>query len=319
MNIVVLDGYTLNPGDNPWDGVAKLGSLTVHDRTPADLIIERAKDAEIVLTNKTPLNADTLARLPRLRFIGVLATGYNVVDVGEASRRGIVVSNVPVYGTDTVAEFVLALLLDFTKKTAQHSRWVREGKWTSCADFCFWQNPNFQELAGKTIGIVGFGRIGQRVGELAHAFRMRIVANDNWRGAKVAFPFEWRSVETLFAEADFVTLHCPLTAENTGMVNRSLLSRMKQTACLINTARGPLVVEEDLAEALNAGVIAGAACDVVASEPIRSDNPLLKAKNITLTPHIAWAAREGRIRLMETTAENITAFIAGKPQNVVGR
>lgn len=319
MNIVVLDGYTLNPGDNPWDGIAKLGSLTVHDRTPADLIIERAKDAEIVLTNKTPLNADALARLPRLRFIGVLATGYNVVDVGEASRRGIVVSNVPVYGTDTVAEFVLALLLEFTKKTAQHSNWVREGKWTSCVDFCFWQNPNFQELAGKTIGIVGFGRIGQRVGELAHAFRMRIVANDSWRGAKVSYPFEWRSVETLFAEADFVTLHCPLTAENAGMVNRSLLSRMKKTACLINTARGPLVVEADLAEALNAGVIAGAACDVVSSEPIRSDNPLLAAKNITLTPHIAWAAREGRIRLMETTAENIAAFIAGKPQNVVGR
>ncbi len=317
MNIVVLDGYTLNPGDNPWDGISKFGALTVYDRTPADKIVERAKDAEIILTNKTPLSAETIAALPKLRFISVLATGYNIVDVKAAEQRGIAVSNVPIYGTDTVAEFVLSLILDFTKKPSLHDSLVKDGKWTECMDFCFWQNPNFSELAGKTIGIVGFGRIGQRVGELANAFRMKILANDNWHGAKTSYSFEWRELEELFTEADFVSLHCPLTPENEGMVNSRLLSRMKKTAFLVNTARGPLVVEADLAEALNADTIAGAACDVVSREPIRSDNPLLKAKNITITPHIAWAALEGRQRLMATTVENIAAFMEGKPQNVV--
>jgi len=317
MNIVVLDGHTLNPGDNPWDDVAKLGALTVHDRTPADQIIARAKDAEIVLTNKTPLGAGTIAALPKLRFISVLATGYNIVDTQAAAERGIVVSNVPVYGTDTVAEFVLSLILDFVKQPALHSGLVKAGQWTSCPDFCFWRNPNFRELAGKTIGIVGFGRIGQRVGELAHAFRMKVLAKDNWHGAKVAYPFEWRELDELFAESDFISLHCPLTPESNGMVNSRLLARMRETAFLVNTARGPLVNEADLAEALDNGVLAGAACDVVSVEPIRPDNPLLRAKNITITPHIAWAAREARQRLMRTVAENIAAFQAGKPQNVV--
>jgi glycerate dehydrogenase len=317
MNIVVLDGYTLNPGDNPWDGVSKLGALTVHDRTPTDKIVDRAKDAEIILTNKTPLSAETLAALPKLRFVSVLATGYNIVDTKAAAARGIVVSNVPVYGTDTVAEFVMALILDFTKQPALHGAWVKEGEWTNCPDFCFWRNPNFRELADKTIGIIGFGRIGQRVGGLAHAFRMKVLANDNWHGAKVAYPFEWREIDELLAESDFISLHCPLTPENHGMVNSRLLARVRKTAFLVNTARGPLVNEADLAEALNNGVIAGAACDVVSVEPIRPDNPLLKAKNLTITPHIAWAAREARQRLMRTTAENIAAFLAGTPVNVV--
>lgn len=316
-NIVVLDGHTLNPGDNPWDAVAALGNLTVHDRTPAAEIVARAADADIILTNKTPLDAATIARLPKLKFISILATGYNIVDVEAAAARDIPVSNVPVYGTDAVAEFVFSLMLDFTKRPRCHSEWSHRGDWQASPDFCFWRNPNFTELAGKTLGIIGFGRIGQRVGELAAAFKMNILAHSRSQSAKAPYPFEWADVDAIFRQSDFVSLHCPLTEENQGFVNQTLLASMKPGAFFINTARGPLVDEAALASALNQGKIAGAACDVVSAEPIRPDNPLLGAKNLTLTPHIAWAALEARRRLMQSTAENITAFLNGHPTHQV--
>jgi glycerate dehydrogenase len=317
MNIVVLDGYTLNPGDNPWSPLEALGSLTVHDRTPQESIVARAADADILLTNKTPLSAETLARLPKLRMISVLATGYNVVDVAAARERGIPVCNVPGYSTDAVAEFVMALILDFYKQARFHSGLVFRGEWQRCPDFSFWQNPHFSELAGKTLGIVGFGAIGRRLGELAAAFRMKVLADSRSRQADVPYPFEWADTDDIFARADIVSLHCPLTDETHGLVNKRRLSRMKPSALLVNTARGPLVVEQDLCDALNAGTIAGAACDVVSAEPIHADNPLLRAKNLILTPHIAWAALEARRRLMDITAGNIAAFLTGNPVNVV--
>ena len=315
MKITVLDGYTLNPGDNPWDEVSKLGTFVCHDRTPADHIIERAKDAEIILTNKVPLSAETLAKLPKLKFISVLATGYNVVDVKAAKARGIPVSNIPIYATDSVAEYVFALLLNFYRQPQLHSDLIKQGEWLK-AEWSFWRTP-LTELAGQTIGIVGFGRIGRRVGEIAAGFKMKVLASDVFRSNPPSYPFEWREVPELFTESDVVTLHCNLTPENTGMVNKPLLGRMKSTAYLINTSRGPLVKDADLAEALRQGKLAGAALDVVSTEPMPSDNPLLKAPNITITPHIAWATLAARRRLMTTTAENVAAFLAGKPINVV--
>jgi glycerate dehydrogenase len=318
MNITALDGYTLNPGDNPWDEVAKLGAFTCFDRTPVDQIVERARNAEIILTNKSPLSAATINQLPKLKFISVTATGYNIVDVQAARSRGIPVSNVPIYATDTVAEFVMACLLNFYYQPQLHSELVKQGEWSRSGDFSFWRTP-LAELAGRTIGIVGFGRIGRRVGELAAAFKMRILVNNRSRGQLPSYPIEWREIPELFTESDVITLHCPLTSENTGMVNEGLLGRMKKNAYLINTARGALINEKDLAAALHQGKIAGAALDVVSSEPIAADNPLLKAPNITITPHIAWAAIEARRRLMAVTAQNIAAFLAGKPINVVNR
>lgn len=316
MKIVVLDGYTLNPGDNPWTAVEQLGELTVHDRTPADQIVARARGAEIVLTNKTPLTRQTLEQLPDLRFIGALATGYNVIDIDFARERGIPVSNVPVYGTDAVAEYVFALALDFFRAPRQHAELVRQGEWAKAVDFSFWRSP-LAELAGKTMGIVGFGRIGRRVGELAAAFKMHVIAHDTHHGNPPGYSFAWSEIDDLFAGSDIVTLHCNQTPENTGMVNRALLAKMKPGAFLINTARGGLVNEADLADALAAGKPAGAALDVVSVEPIRPDNPLLAAPKALITPHIAWAAVEARRRLMATTAENIAAFQAGSPINVV--
>jgi glycerate dehydrogenase len=315
MKIVVLDGYTMNPGDNPWDDVARLGEFACHDRTPAGLIVERARDADIVLTNKTPLLAETLAKLPRLKFISVLATGYNVVDVRAARARGIAVSNVPIYGTDSVAEYVFALLLNFHRQPQFHGDLVKQGEW-SRTEWCFWRTP-LTELAGRTIGIVGFGRIGRRVGEIAAAFKMNVLANDVVQANPPSYPFGWRDVPALFAESDVVTLHCNLTAENTGLVNQALLNRMKPTAYLINTSRGPLVNDADLAGALCQGKLAGAALDVVTTEPIPADSPLLRAPNLTLTPHVAWATLAARRRLMQITADNVAAFIAGKPIHVV--
>jgi len=316
MKIVVLDGYTLNPGDNPWTEVAALGEFIVHDRTPADKIVERARDADVLLTNKVPLSAETLAQLPQLKFIAVLATGYNVVDTKAARARNIPVANVPIYGTDTVAEFVMAVLLNFYRQPQLHSDLVKQGEWKKRGDFCFWNTP-LMELAGKTIDLVGFGRIGQRVGELASAFKMRVLADSPSRRHAPAYPFEWRELTELFVESDVISLHCTLSPENTGMINQALLGKMKSSAYLINTARGLLVNEADLAAALNSGRIAGAALDVVSAEPIREDNPLLAARNLTLTPHIAWAALAARQRLMKTTADNIAAFQNGRPINVV--
>lgn len=317
MRIVVLDGYTVNPGDNPWDPLARLGELTVHDYTPDDQILEQTAGHEIVITNKAPLSAATIAALPALKFISVTATGYNIVDIKAASNRGIPVSNVPEYGTDSVAQFAFALLLELCHHVGLHSDAVRTGEWTRSRDFCFWKTPLI-ELAGRSMGIVGFGRIGRRVGELAHAFGMQVLACDTTQGNKPPYePFAWRTLEQVFAESDVVSLHCPLTQHNGGFVNSGLLSKMKRSAFLINTSRGQLVNEPDLADALNSGQIAGAAVDVVSAEPIHADNPLLGARNLIITPHIAWAALEPRQRIMKTTADNVAAFIAGQPINVV--
>jgi glycerate dehydrogenase len=317
MRIVVLDGHTLNPGDNPWDDVAALGEFTVYARTPDAEILDRARDADILLTNKTPLSAETLARLPRLRFIAVLATGYNVVDVAAARRRHIPVSNVPEYSTDSVAQFTFALLLELCHHAGLHDRSVKSGEWTDSIDFSYWETP-LVELAGRTMGIVGFGRIGRRVGQLAHAFRMPVLASDPRPVDPPDYrPFDWAELDDLFAAADVVTLHCPQTPDNVGMVDADLLGKMKEEAFLINAARGGLVVECDLADALNRGRIAGAAVDVVATEPIPADSPLLTAKNIVITPHIAWASLAARRRLMKTTADNVAAFLQGSPIHVV--
>ncbi len=314
MRLVVLDGYTLNPGDNPWDEVAAQGSLTVYDRTPEALVIERALPAEILLTNKTPLTAPMLAQLPALRFISVLATGYNIVDVVAARQHGIPVSNVPEYGTDSVAQHVFALLLELGHRVAEHSTAVRAGEWTAAPDFCFWKAPPL-ELAGLTMGIVGFGRIGQRVAAVASAFGMHVIAAGRTHAPSTGV--ERASVEEVFARSDVVSLHCPLTTENSRFVNRALLRHMKPTAFFINTARGGLVDEAALAAALNADQLAGAAVDVVSVEPMRPDNPLLGVRNCFITPHLAWASLAARRRLMTQTAHNLAAFLAGRAINVV--
>ena len=319
MKMVVLDGFTLNPdGSNAWDEVAACGELVVYDRTSPEEVVARAIDADIVLTNKTPLSAEILGALPSLKLISVLATGYNVVDTAAARRRGIAVSNVPVYGTHAVSQYVMALVLELCHHVQRHSDAVKTGRWSAGPDWTFWDYP-LMELAGKTMGIVGFGRIGRQTAKLAHAFGMKVIAADVVQSAPCGFPVDWKSIPEVFSEADVVSLHCPLTVENTGMVNKELLSRMKKSAFLINTSRGPLVNEEDLAGVLNRGEIAGAACDVVSTEPILPDNPLLRAKNMILTPHIAWATREARIRLMKQTADNIKAFQSGEPINVVNK
>lgn len=317
MRIVVLDGYTLNPGDNPWTPVAALGELLVYDRTPEVDVVPRAREADIILTNKTPLSATTLAQLPQLQFVSVLATGYNIVDVAAARAQEIAVSNVPEYSTDSVAQFVLAGILHFCHHAAQLDQLIRGGEWQRRGEFSFWTAP-LVELAGKQIGIVGFGRIGRRVGEVAHALGMNVLAYDVQPAAPPQYqPFRWESLENVFAQSDIVTLHCPQTADNLQFVNRALLARMKPTALLINAARGGLIHESDLAEALNEGQLAGAALDVLSAEPPPADHPLLHAKNCLLTPHIAWATREARHRMMAVTAENIAAFLRGTPQNVV--
>ena len=317
MKIVCLDGFTLNPGDNPWTEVEALGDLTVHDRTPADQILERAAGAEVLLTNKTPITAETIAALPDLKFITVLATGYNIVDTDAARERGIAVSNVPIYGTDTVAQYTFALLLDHCHHVAHHSDRVMDGEWARRGDFCFWDYPLI-ELANLKMGIIGFGRIGRRVGELANAFGMEVLAADVYRGEDPGYqPFAWKEIEEVFSEADVVSLHCPQTADNVGFVNQALLSKMKPNAFLINTSRGALINESDLADALNKDVLAGAAVDVVSKEPITDDNPLLGAKNIRITPHMAWGTLAARTRLMGTTADNVRAYQQGKPINVV--
>jgi len=317
VQIVVLDGYTLNPGDNSWDSVQAMGELTVYDRTPVQKIVDRVGQAEIVITNKSPLDGPTLASLPSLRFISVTATGYNVVDVASARRQGITVSNVPEYGTDSVAQHVIALLLALIHRPERHDHLVRQGQWQRQGDFSFWDAP-LTELAGKRMGIVGFGRIGRRVGELAHALGMEVLACSKNPGSPPDYrPFAWRSIEAIFAEADVVSLHCPLDEDSRGMVDRARIGTMKRSSLLINTARGGLLRERDLADALNAERIAGAAVDVLSQEPPAEDNPLLAAKNCLITPHLAWATHEARRRLMAVTAANIAAFLRGQPINVV--
>jgi glycerate dehydrogenase len=309
VRIVVLDGHTVNPGDNPWDPVARLGELTVFDRTPPELVIDRARPAEIVLTNKTRLDAAALGALPALRFVAVLATGYDVVDVSVARDRGVAVSNVPEYGTDSVAQHSFALLLELCNRTALHARAVNDGEWSRSSDFSIWKAP-IVELSGLTMGIVGSGRIGRRVADIARAFGMHVVA----ASARAA---DRAKLVDLFSRADVVSLHCPLSAETAGLVDRALLRRMKRSAFLLNTARGGLVDEAALRAALEAGEIAGAGFDVASREPIAPSNPLLGAPNLVLTPHLAWASLAARRRLMETTARNIEAFLAGAPIHVV--
>lgn len=317
MKIVVLDGHTLNPGDLSWDEIAALGEFAVFDRTPDEEILDRANDAEIILTNKTVLRAETIRALPKLKYIGVLATGINVVDTECAASKGVPVTNVPIYGTRSVAQMTMALILELCHHVQHHSDGVKAGRWTAAKDFCYWDHPLI-ELDGRTIGIVGLGRIGQATAKLAAAFGLKVLAYSRHRHAIDGFTdFAWAELDELFRASDIVSLHCPLTAENEGFVNRALLGRMKPSAFLINTARGRLINEADLADALNQGVIAGAALDVLAIEPPPADNPLLKAKNCIVTPHIAWATREARRRLMTTAAENIKAFLAGRAINVV--
>jgi len=324
MKIVVLDGYTLNPGDLSWEGLEKLGDLTVYDRTAfdrsgEDLIVERVGDAEIVFTNKTPLSREAMEKMPNLKYIGVLATGYNIVDVKAAKEKGIVVTNIPTYGTDSVAQMVFAHLLEICHHVAAHSEAVKNGEWTNNPDWCFWKYPLI-ELAGKTMGIIGFGRIGQAVGRIAQAFGMKVLAYDKYQKKDLeSDTLKYVELDELLANSDVISLHCPLFEDNIGMINKNTISRMKDGVIIINTSRGPLIVEEDLAEALNSGKVYAAGLDVVSEEPIKADNPLLKAKNIFLTPHIAWAPKESRQRLMDIAVDNLEKFLEGSPVNVVNQ
>ncbi len=312
--IVVLDGHTLNPGDLSWEGLAALGDCTVHERTGPDQIVERARDAQIILTNKVVLDREVIAQLPELRYIGVLATGFNVVDGTAARERGIPVTNVPNYSTRSVAQLTFALLLELTLHVGHHAATVREGRWTANQDFCYWDYPLI-ELESLQLGVIGWGRIGRAVGEVARALGMRVWAYDPL--LTDAGDVELTDLASLLRGSDVVTLHCPLTSENAGLINAERLGWMKPTAFLLNTARGPLIDAGALADALNSGRLAGAGMDVLAVEPPPADNPLLQAKNCLITPHIAWATRAARGRLMEIVIANIRAFLDGNPQNVV--
>lgn len=316
--IVALDGYGLNPGDLSWENMAELGELTVYDRTAPDEIVSRATGAEIVLTNKTPLTQETLEKLPQLRYIGVLATGYNIVDTEAAKKRGIVVTNIPAYSSESVAQMVFAHLLNVASDVANHSQSVKAGEWANCKDFCFLKSPIF-ELAGKSIGIVGFGNIGSTVARIAHAFDMKVYAKTSKRKEDLPDYVEPVTLETLLAESDVITLHCPLTDSTRNLINRETIALMKPTAIVINTGRGPLVNEQDLADALNNGRIKAAGVDVLSQEPPRADNPLIQARNCYITPHIAWATFEARNRLMKIATDNIRQYLAGNTVNQVNR
>jgi len=317
LKLIVLDGATLNPGDNPWTPLEAHGDLVVYERTVPEEVVARAFDADLLVINKVKLPEPVLAQLPCLKFIAVTATGFDCVDVAAARRQGVPVANVPVYGTDSVAQYVFALLLERCHQVTRHTDAVKDGAWVRRKDFSFWLSP-LVELQGKTMGIIGFGRIGRRCGELAHAFGMKVLANSRKQDRPPDYqPFAWATRDEIAAESDVISLHCPLTPETRGMVDSAFLARARQNLILINTARGGLVVEQELAEALNTGSIAAAALDVVSSEPITADNPLLHARNCTITPHMAWATLEARKRLMAATAGNIAAFLAGKPEHVV--
>lgn len=314
--LVVLDGYTMGR-DVSWQGISGQGELVMHDRTEPGETLERSRGAQVLITNKTVLDASIINALPDLKCILVLATGYNVVDIKAAAARGIPVCNVPGYSPPSVAQHVLAVVLEMFTHVSQHARAVAAGRWGEQPDFCFWDAP-IAELSGKTFGVVGFGDIGRRVAELAHAFGMDVLAHvPRPKPAPGYAPFAFAGLDELFAKSDVVSLHCPLTAENENMVDARLLSLMKPTAFLVNTARGPLIDEAALAAALNAGTLAGAALDVVRVEPITADNPLLRAKNCMITPHVAWASAEARQRLLDIAAGNLAAFLAGAPRNVV--
>ncbi|MDR0312340.1 MAG: D-2-hydroxyacid dehydrogenase [Treponema sp.] len=316
MKIVILDGYTQNPGDLSWAGFEALGEINVYDRTPADKIIGRIGAAEVVLTNKTPFSKETFDACPNIKYIGVLATGYNVVDLVAAKQKGIVVTNIPAYGTDAVGQFAIALLLEICHHIGHHNEAVHTGRWENNEDWCFWDYPLI-ELAAKTMGIIGFGRIGQSVGRIAKALGMRVIAfdeNPNDSGKAIA---EYVTLDEVLAQSDVISLHCPLFPSTQGIINKDRIAKMKDGVIIINNSRGPLIVEQDLADALNSGKVYAAGVDVVSSEPIKGDNPLLTAKNCIITPHISWAPKESRQRLMDIAVNNLKQFINGSPVNVV--
>jgi len=316
MNIVVLDGYTLNPGDLTWKDLESLGQCTVYDRIPPKEVVPRAKDAEIVLTNKIVLSSDVIKQLPKLKYIGVLATGYNIVDIEAARNLCIPVTNVPAYSTQSVAQMAFAHLLNLAQNVGHHAETVRSGRWSSNPDFCYWDTPLI-ELVGLTMGIIGFGRIGRAVAKLALTFGMKVIAYDTVTPSSIPEGCQFAELDDIFRLSDVITLHCPLTPQTKNMINKERLERMKKTAFLINTSRGPLVDEQALAQALNNESIAGAGLDVLSLEPPEKNNPLLKAKNCFITPHIAWATRAARGRLLQVAVDNVASFLAGKPQNVV--
>lgn len=319
MKIVVLDGYTENPGDLSWAELEKLGQLTVYDRTAYEespLIAQRIGDAEVIVTNKTPISQQTLEQCPNLKLIAVLATGYNVIDCAAARKKGVSVVNVPTYGTASVSQYSIALLLEICHHIGHHDQSVHAGNWANNADWCYWDYPLI-ELEGKTMGIIGFGRIGQAEGRIAKALGMRVLAYDLYPSDSGRAIGAYVDLDALYRQSDVISLHCNLTPENTRMINKDSIAKMKDGVILINNARGQLIDEQDVADALNSGKLAAAGLDVVYTEPIREDNPLLKAKNCIITPHISWAPKESRQRIMDVTAENIRAFLAGRPQNVV--
>lgn len=317
MRLTILDAFTANPGDLSWAGLESLADCSFHDRTPASEVVARAQDAELIITNKTVLSGDAIRALPKLKYIGVLATGYNVVDIAAAKERGIIVTNVPGYSTPSVAQTVFALLLEFTHRVGHHAQTVREGRWSNCADFSYWDGTLI-ELSGRTLGILGYGTIGEAVAKIGLALGMRVIGNRrNWINPPIEGVTPVSQMD-VFDQSDVLSLHCPLTESTKHLINTENIGRMKSTAFLINTARGPLVNEPDLAAALNEGRLAGAGLDVLSAEPPPADNPLLTAKNCFITPHIAWASKEARARLIETATANVEAFLGGAPRNVVG-
>lgn len=314
--IVVLDGYTENPGDLSWDALKQCGELTVYDRTDESQIVSRIGEADIVYTNKTPITGETMEACPNIRFIGVLATGYNIVDVGAAKDKGIIVSNVPTYGTEAVGQFAIALLLEICHHIGHHGDAVKKGRWTAHADWCFWDYPLI-ELAGKTIGIIGFGRIGQTTGRIARSLGMHVLANDSYQSDSGKQIAEYVDRDTIWAKSDVIALHCPLFPETEGLINKETIACMKDGVIILNNSRGPLINERDLAAALNEEKVYAAGLDVVSVEPIKEDNPLLHAKNCIITPHISWASKESRQRLMDIAVDNLKQFLAGNPVNAV--
>jgi glycerate dehydrogenase len=319
MKIVVLDGYTLNPGDLSWEELGSWESWSFMTEPAAADVVERCRDAAIVFTNKVPVTEEAINQLGSLKYIGVLATGYNIVNTDAARARGIIVSNVPGYGTASVAQMTVALLLELCQHVQHHSEAVKNGRWSESEDFCFWDFPLI-ELSGKTMGIIGFGTIGQQVAGVARALGMQVIANSRHRNAgQLTEGYRWAGIDELLEQSDVVSIHCPLSPETKGLINKDSLLRMKRSAFLLNTSRGPIIVDQDLADALNAGTIAGAGIDVLSVEPPQKDNPLFKAKNCIITPHIAWATKEARARLMGIAIGNLQAFLAGKPVNVVNQ
>ncbi|TYC84732.1 D-2-hydroxyacid dehydrogenase [Acetobacterium wieringae] len=317
MKIVVLDGYALNPGDLSWDSLKKLGELTVYDRTPEAEVAGRIGDAKIIFTNKTPITKETLERCPQIKYIGVLATGYNVVDVVAATERGITVTNIPSYGTDAVSQFAIALLLELCHRIGDHADSVLAGDWANKPDWCYWNHPLI-ELSGKTMGIIGYGKIGQRTGHIAQAMGMTVLANDVTKYPELeSETCHYVSLDQLYQKADVIVLHVPLFSYTREMINATSIAKMKKGVLIINNSRGQLINEVDLRDALNSGKVGGAAVDVVSTEPIKLNNPLLQAQNIIITPHISWAPRESRQRLLDIAVDNLLCYLKGEQRNVV--